>query len=175
MKETNDTTGLKFNLLHLKDDSAHISGEILPAETGLDSGDELIHFNQPIKYDLEINLFEDSILVRGSLRTPAHMECSKCLAEFEEDLDFQGWACHIPLEGEDAVQLENDCVDLTPFIREDILLALPAHPVCGENCPGAPIPITTPLHEDVAQKNEPKAGPNPVWGDLDRIRWDEEE
>jgi len=29
-----------------------------------------------------------------------------------------------------------DCVDLTPFLREDILLTLPQHPLCKPDCRG---------------------------------------
>jgi uncharacterized metal-binding protein YceD (DUF177 family) len=32
--------------------------------------------------------------------------------------------------------LDGDCVDLTPFLREDILLALPQHPLCSSDCKG---------------------------------------
>ena len=34
------------------------------------------------------------------------------------------------------VAIENDCVDLTPFVREDILLEFPQHPLCKPDCGG---------------------------------------
>jgi uncharacterized metal-binding protein YceD (DUF177 family) len=43
---------------------------------------------------------------------------------------------HLPLEGEDKVPVDNDCVDLTPFVREDILLEFPQHPLCKPDCGG---------------------------------------
>jgi len=36
----------------------------------------------------------------------------------------------LPLEGEEKTPVDNDCVDLTPFAREDMLLEFPQHPVC---------------------------------------------
>ena len=47
-----------------------------------------------------------------------------------------GTVHHLPLVGEDAVPVTNDCVDLTPFLREDILLTLPQHPLCKPDCRG---------------------------------------
>ena len=32
----------------------------------------------------------------------------------------------------------NDCVDLTPYVREDILLEFPQHPLCDPECRGLP-------------------------------------
>ena len=39
-------------------------------------------------------------------------------------------------EGEDRVAVDNDCVDLTPYLREDILLEFPQHPLCKPECRG---------------------------------------
>ncbi len=35
-----------------------------------------------------------------------------------------------------AVPIKNDCVDLTPWVREDILLGFPQHPLCRPDCGG---------------------------------------
>jgi len=34
------------------------------------------------------------------------------------------------------VPVLNDCVDLTPSVREDILLEFPQHPLCDRECRG---------------------------------------
>jgi uncharacterized metal-binding protein YceD (DUF177 family) len=44
----------------------------------------------------------------------------------------------LPLQGEDRVAVVNDCVDLTPYLREDILLEFPRHPLCNAECRGLP-------------------------------------
>ena len=54
------------------------------------------------------------------------------------DLELADWTCHLPLEGEEAVPVTNDCVDLTPYVREDILLAFPQHPLCDPDVAGLP-------------------------------------
>ncbi|MEK7707341.1 MAG: DUF177 domain-containing protein, partial [Verrucomicrobiota bacterium] len=42
----------------------------------------------------------------------------------------------LPLKGDECVPVSSDRVDLTPHIREDILLAFPQHPVCDSKCRG---------------------------------------
>jgi uncharacterized protein len=51
-------------------------------------------------------------------------------------VELPDFAAHLPLEGEDAVVVVDDCVDLTPYLREDILLTLPQHPLCKPDCRG---------------------------------------
>ena len=72
----------------------------------------------------------------GSLTLTLDCECVRCLKTFEHELKLTDWALHLPLEGEEKVPVENDCVDLTPFVREDILLEFPQHPLCKPDCRG---------------------------------------
>jgi uncharacterized protein len=62
----------------------------------------------------------------------------RCLKAFRHELNLDQWAAHIPLQGDEAVKVVNDCVDLTPFVREDILLEFPQHPLCDPDCRGLP-------------------------------------
>src|SRR5437660_11801259 len=62
--------------------------------------------------------------------------CVRCLKIFDYRLAFDSWSCLLPLEGEDKVLVSNDCVDLTPYVREDIVLAFPQHPLCEPECRG---------------------------------------
>jgi uncharacterized protein len=62
----------------------------------------------------------------------------RCLKPFQYDLKLDKWACHLPLQGEESAVVINDCVDLTPYIREDILLEFPQHPLCDPECRGLP-------------------------------------
>ena len=52
------------------------------------------------------------------------------------DLNWSIGPVTLPLEGEEEVPVINDCVDLTPYMREDILLAFPQHPLCEPDCGG---------------------------------------
>ena len=62
----------------------------------------------------------------------------RCLKEYPHRLVLENWTRHLPLEGEERAPIVNDCVDLTPFLREDILLEFPQHPLCEAECRGLP-------------------------------------
>jgi uncharacterized metal-binding protein YceD (DUF177 family) len=64
------------------------------------------------------------------------------------------------------VAVINDCVDLTPYLREDIFLAFPQHPLCGLQCDGLAKP-----QKDV--KSGGAGGPGAaasVWAELDELK-----
>jgi uncharacterized protein len=130
---------LTVNLRHLENRELQLRGEVPLADLDLDLRDELIRAVQPLHYDLELELLDDSLLVQGSLRLMLECQCVRCLKNFEFELELDPWTLHLPfepLEGEDAVFIKNDSVDLTPMMREDILLGFPQHPLCRPDCGG---------------------------------------
>ena len=44
----------------------------------------------------------------------------------------------LAVDGEEKVIINNDLIDLTPYIREDILLGFPQRPLCNTECEGLP-------------------------------------
>ena len=155
---------LKFNLRHLEDEAIHLQGELPVA--GLDFGvtDEMVRAENPLRYDLQIELLDDSLLVTGSLRLTLDCECVRCLKAFKYELRLDDWTLHLPLEGEDKVSIKNDCVDLTPFVREDTLLEFPQHPLCQPDCAGLSKKIK-------ASEAENKEDPKPLaWVELDKLK-----
>jgi uncharacterized protein len=82
-------------------------------------------------------------------------------------VDLPNWTVHLALAGEESVPVVHDCVDLTPHLREDILLALPQHPLCSQDCAGL-------LGEQGPEKtsqsgrrvDDNKTSP---WGELDKL------
>src|SRR5688572_2001867 len=108
-------TTASVNLRHLEEKSLHLEDELTPEELDLDNVDELVHVTGPLKYDLEVEKIEKGVLVQGSLRVPLQCECARCLKPFPYPLAMDNWICHLPLEGEDAVKVEHDVVDLTPY------------------------------------------------------------
>jgi uncharacterized protein len=127
---------LLFNIRHLERQPVTLSGELSAAELDLDGIDELIQASSPLQYDLVVECHERSVLVQGRLGLNLSCECVRCLKSFEYRLLFDSWSCLLPLEGEDKVLVTNDSVDLTPYVREDIVLAFPQHPLCEPECPG---------------------------------------
>ena len=139
-----------INLRHLETKSQQLEGECPASELDLEKGDELISLKEPLKYDLEAQLMEQAVLVQGRLELALDCECARCLKPFRQVLEIDDWACHIPLEGEEKAVVISDCVDLTPFIREDIFLAFPQRPLCDPNCSGLKTPAEKPEQSPAA-------------------------
>jgi uncharacterized metal-binding protein YceD (DUF177 family) len=58
-------------------------------------------------------------------------------------------------------------VDLTPFLREDILLELPQHPLCKPDCSGLKKPKA-----GKSKKNSPGAtADSSAWSELDKLKF----
>jgi uncharacterized protein len=127
---------LKVNLRHLEAHEVHLKGELPVEELDFGLQDEMMQIKKPLRYDLEVEMVADALLVQGKLDLALDCQCVRCLKSFEMPLKLPHWALHLPLEGEEKVSVDNDCVDLTPLIREDMLLEFPQHPVCKPDCAG---------------------------------------
>src|SRR6266446_2233368 len=77
----------------------------------------------PMQYKIDIGVSEGSLWANGSLKQPVELTCVACLEKFVHDIKVPAFALHTELHGPETV-------DLGPFMREDILLNLPAHPRC---------------------------------------------
>jgi uncharacterized metal-binding protein YceD (DUF177 family) len=121
---------LLVNLRHLEAHDIELKGEMPAAELDLDVRDPMIRAEKPLQYVLEFQKVERSILAQGRLHLTLECQCVRCLKSFEYELNLGNWTCHLPLHGEEQAVVTNDCVDLTPYVREDILLELPQHPLC---------------------------------------------
>jgi len=158
---------LLVNLRHLDEDSQNVVGEITGEELGLADLDELVHTPLPLKYDLECTLLEGGFLAQGLLEMTLDCECARCLKPYKMTISEEAWACHLPVEGDDAVPIVNDCVDLTPSIREYMMLEFPQHPVCGPECKGWVKPVEKTEAKPVEKATSEKASP---WAELDKLK-----
>ncbi len=159
---------LTVNLRHLDDRELHLEGELPVADLDIEIQDEVIQLNRPLAYDLEVQKVEDGVLAQGSIVLPLDCECVRCLKKFKYELHLPRWAALLQLEGEEPVPVINDCVDLTPAIREDILLEFPQHPLCDPECRGLPKTTvgkakTTTGKDDASVKSSP-------WSELNRLK-----
>ena len=160
---------LTVNLRHLDADNVELKGELPAEDLDIDTRDEMIQISQPLHYELEAQKVEDGILVHGKLRVMLDCKCVRCLEPFQYDLRLNPWSRLLPLKGEEAVPALNDCVDLTPIVREDILLEFPPHPVCDSECRGLP--------QTSSGKAKTETGPAPseqsssAWAELNKLKF----
>jgi len=104
-----------------------------------------------VRGDLVLTKNGNEVGLEGKLTCEVELECSRCLTLFsfplvaELDLFFlpgkekvSPSEKEIPLNSADLklARYEPPELDLTPFIREAILLALPMKPLCHEACLG---------------------------------------
>ncbi len=143
----------------------HLKGELPVAELALEVRDELIRAEKPLEYDLEVEKMHDAVLAQGFLRLILDCECARCLQPFEYEVVLNDWAAHLPLEGDDKVSIENDSVDLTPYVREDMLLEFPQHPLCKPNCAG--LKKKSGVHKSGDKKDKEKPS---LWTELDKLK-----
>jgi uncharacterized protein len=129
---------LQVNIRHLEAKDARLRGELPVAELDLENTDELVRASRPLRYDLTAQKLGGAILVRGRIELTLDCECARCLKPFEHRVLLDHWTAHLPLDGPEKAPVKDDLADLTPFIREDILLEFPQHPVCGADCAGLP-------------------------------------
>jgi len=160
---------LLVNLRHLEAHGVRLEGELPVEELDLDTRDEMIQAKEPLLYDFEAQKLEQSLLVQGCLQLTLHCQCVRCLKPFKQTVKLDNWALHLPLQGEESVPVVSDCVDLTPYVREDILLELPQHPLCDAECRGLPNSntgkATKPLKAD-----QPQTG-STAWSELNKLKF----
>jgi uncharacterized metal-binding protein YceD (DUF177 family) len=156
---------LKFNIRHVEKRDLSLEGELPVAELDLENLDELIHVHEPLAYNLEAQKLEHAVLVSGSIHLPVVCDCARCLKPHPHDISIEDWACHLALTGEEKAEVINDCVDLTPYLREDIVLAFPQHPLCDPDCKGLKGP-----QKDVQSGESGQIEPSPAWAELDKLK-----
>ena len=149
---------MKVHILQIPPEGLHIDGE----EPGsiLDLQGEIARTAGPIAYSLDIGLSDNGLFATGTLTVPLDLECVACLERFPFKLEIADFACQVELTGRETV-------DLTEYLREDTLLALPPHPHCdwsGErDCKGA-------FRKQSETADELLSDTREVWGALDQLK-----
>ena len=158
---------LLINIKELENGIMHHQGSLELKDLEIDTQDELIRPSSDLEYRLSAEIHTDNVLIRGDIKLTFHFECSRCLKPFERETHLPKWSQLIPIHGPDAVTVDNDCIDLTPFFREDMLLSLPQHPLCAKDCRG----INTSQEKTTdSQSVQTELNPKPsAWNALDQL------
>ena len=126
---------MKVHLRQIQADGLHLEGEEECPIPDL-AGEDVICAG-PLRYSLDLGVSEGSLWATGTLAQPVELKCVRCLEPFKFDIEVKAFSIHHELAGPEVI-------DLTPYVREDILLNLPAHPHCdregGRKCPAAVAP-----------------------------------
>ncbi len=113
-----------------------------PSDLGL----ELIGVPQgsDLTLDLRLESVSEGVLVSGTVSAQVAGECGRCLrpitdtvtVSLQELYAYQHSATEETTEEDEVGRLQGDLLDLEPALRDAVVLALPNHPLCREDCPG---------------------------------------
>jgi uncharacterized protein len=151
---------MKVHILQIPPEGKHVEGEETSAI--LDLHDPTVQPVSPVRYSLTVGLSGGGLFATGEVGVDMKLQCVKCLEDFKYPIAVNDFACQVELGS-------TETVDLTDPVREDILLALPAHPHCDwdgkRTCPGTfPKETTDPEQDAIADTRD-------TWGVLDQIKF----
>ena len=115
---------MKIHLKQIPPEGLYLEGEENCPIKGYETQD--VSCAGPLSYTVDIGMSDGALWAHGSLRQPVELRCVSCLEKFVHEIRVPAFTVHTELRG-------LEIVDLTPFIREDLLLNLPAHPHCDRD------------------------------------------
>ncbi len=140
---------MQFNVAQLLKESVGSTRKYEISEE-LDDLDPDLVIQQPIEGTVKFTKLNQGLLITGNMETVIEVNCGRCLdpfdvaieieveEEFRPTLDIQTGA-HLPVgdEDDDATLIDDkNCIDLSEVVRQQLLLALPNHPLCRDDCKG---------------------------------------
>jgi uncharacterized metal-binding protein YceD (DUF177 family) len=150
---------VKIHLKQIPSEGLHLEGEEDCLIPELES--DGVRCAGPMQYKIDVGVAEGSLWANGSLKQPIELSCVACLEKFIHEIKVPAFALHTELRGPETV-------DLSPFMREDLLLNLPAHPRCdregGHTCKATHPDQPQPPKQQRADKREHD------WGALDKLK-----
>jgi uncharacterized protein len=124
------------------------------------------------------SILPPSIVTAGQVRFEWVGECRRCLRDVRGagSADVREIFEHQPTEGE-TYPLHHESVDLSPLVRDAVLLTLPLAPLCSTECAGPAPDVAAVLPADAAETAAGAADStdrpvDPRWAGLDELRFD---
>lgn len=110
---------------------------------------ELLSLLSPASVALRVEKIAAEVLVKGEVNTRVELQCSRCLKNFQRDMDVTINVVYHPVEelkGEEKHEIKDDELDMGFYqgdelevhelVMEQILLNVPMKPLCSEACKG---------------------------------------
>lgn len=172
---------MRFNVAQLLKEPVGSTRKYHLAEDIQDLGEE-VKLTCPIEGVIRLIHTTDGVLVSGQFHTEVELTCSRCLESFSAAIDFTLEEEFRPtidistggklarVDGEDEATLIDDqhIIDLLEVMRQDILLALPPHPLCNPDCAGLCSQCGQNLNEGSCNCEQPLGDPR--WEALRALR-----
>ena len=144
----------------------------------------LVLIRVPVGTDVSLSVRLESVSegVWVSARATAALtgECGRCLREINDELDvsfqelyaYEHSTTDETTDEDEVGRMQGDLIDLEPDLRDAMVLALPNHPLCREDCPGL-CPECGALWDDLPADHSHQQG-DPRWAALSNLTLTEE-
>lgn len=128
-----------------------------------------------LRLDLRLESVSEGVLVSGTVTGPVTGECGRCLRAISDTLDvtiqelyaYEHSATDETTEEDEVGRLQGDLIDLEPALRDAVVLALPNHPLCRDDCPGL-CPECGVRWDDLPAEHDHRQV-DPRWAALERL------
>ena len=124
-------------------------------------GDRAFQLSEPIRYRLFVQAVSGQLVVKGELVLALRIQCARCTEFYSTTLTESSFLRAYEISG------TTETVDVTPDIREDILLQLPHFPVCSPDCKGLCAQCGTNLNQGSCNCRPPD---DHRWSALDNVK-----
>jgi uncharacterized protein len=104
---------------------------------------------------LRMESVSEGVYLTAHVSATLRGECGRCLREIDDTLDatfqelyaYEDSTTDETAEEGEVGRMQGDLIDLEPELRDAVVLALPNHPLCREDCPGLCPECGTPFDE----------------------------
>jgi len=111
----------------IKEQGLRIVSEVDPGILDLEYGE--FRLIEPVSLNMVASLVTKEIILQGEIRTAYQTVCSRCLEKVSGAIHIQDLILVYENTGQDMI-------DISPEIRDEVILAFPTKVVCDENCQG---------------------------------------
>jgi uncharacterized protein len=126
--------------------------------------------------DLRLTSVTEGVYVSGSVNAPIVGECGRCLREISDSISvdiaemfaYENSTTDETTEEDEIGRIHDDLIDLEPAVRDALVLALPANPLCRDDCPGLCVDCGTPWDDLPADHSHEAIDPR--WAALNTLK-----
>jgi len=144
----------------LRQEPEIVRGEEPVSSLDLELGD-FMRSEDALQYDFTVQCVSNELIVRGKMQINIIYYCSRCGDDFSKKILIPDFFRSYPLES------NNELINLTVDVRENILLALPMVAVCSPECRGLCSVCGVNLNRKKCKCRRPEK--KNVWGVLDNL------
>lgn len=123
--------------------------------------DPFVKVEGDVQYVLYAQCVSEELIVRGTLSVDLGLKCIRCSEFFSTTVTDSDFLRVYPASE------DTDSVEISPDMREDLLLHIPTFPVCSEGCKGLCAQCGADLNKGSCDCKAGE-GPNP-WEALDNL------